>query len=239
MQLEGSCHCGAVTFSLQAHSPVPFMHCHCSICRKTAGSGGYGINLGGDAATMKVRGRRHVGIYHAVMREPGQRATRSKAGRHFCLKCGSALWLWDPRWPELVHRTHRRSTRRCPSRKRSSKRRSTTPPRGSTCRAVRAMCTAGNGPLNRWSSGTSATACGALEAGPYAAASEGLRQRRLTLNALTISRACATATPIHTPRYCPRPSTHRTTRAQATCRHRALNTQRRRRARSRLRVSLA
>ena len=46
MHLEGSCHCGAVTFSVEAHSPVPFMHCHCSICRKTAGSGGYAINLG-------------------------------------------------------------------------------------------------------------------------------------------------------------------------------------------------
>ncbi|HVR52831.1 MAG TPA: GFA family protein, partial [Pseudorhodoferax sp.] len=23
--------------------------------------------------------------------------------RHFCGRCGSALWLWDPTWPELVH----------------------------------------------------------------------------------------------------------------------------------------
>ena len=103
MHLEGSCHCGKVRFSVEAHSPVPFMHCHCSICRKTAGSGGYAINLGGDAASLKVRGRKHLRIYHAVLREPGQRATRSPAGRHFCGECGSALWLWDPRWPELVH----------------------------------------------------------------------------------------------------------------------------------------
>jgi len=103
MRLEGSCHCRAVQFSVEAHSPVPFMHCHCSVCRKTAGSGGYGINLGADAATLKVRGRKHLGVYHAVMREEGKRATRSQAGRHFCLECGSALWLWDPRWPELVH----------------------------------------------------------------------------------------------------------------------------------------
>jgi len=92
-----------VHFSLEAHSPYPFMHCHCSICRKTAGSGGFAINLGGDASTLKVRGKKHIGIYHAVMREPGKRSTRSRAGRHFCLKCGSALWLWDPRWPELIH----------------------------------------------------------------------------------------------------------------------------------------
>ena len=103
MHLEGSCHCGAIRFSLESHTPVPFMHCHCSICRKTAGSGGYAINLGGDAATLKVRGCKHLGVYHAVLREPAKRAKRSPAGRHFCVKCGSALWLWDPRWPELIH----------------------------------------------------------------------------------------------------------------------------------------
>lgn len=103
MHLEGSCHCGAVHFRLESTSPVPFMHCHCSICRKTAGSGGYAVNLGGDATTLKVRGAQHLGTYHAVMREPGKRSTRSKAERRFCLKCGSALWLYDPRWPELIH----------------------------------------------------------------------------------------------------------------------------------------
>ena len=103
MRLEGSCHCRAVQFSVESHSPVPFMRCHCSICRKTAGSGGYGINLGAVAATLTVSGQAHVAIYHAVLREPGRREKHSPAGRHFCRVCGSALWLWDPRWPELVH----------------------------------------------------------------------------------------------------------------------------------------
>ena len=103
MQLKGSCHCGAVKFRLQSDSPVPFMHCYCTICRKTAGGGGYAINLGGDASTMKVSGEKNIGIYHALMREKGKRTKRSPAKRHFCLKCGSALWLWDPRWPELIH----------------------------------------------------------------------------------------------------------------------------------------
>ena len=103
MRLEGSCHCRAVQFSVESHSPAPFMHCHCSICRKTAGSGGYGINLGADASTLMVSGQADVAIYHAVLRESGRREKRSPAGRHFCRACGSALWLWDPRWPELVH----------------------------------------------------------------------------------------------------------------------------------------
>ncbi|NWC98411.1 GFA family protein, partial [Pseudomonas sp. P7779] len=49
MQLEGSCHCGAVSFSLESAHPYPYQRCYCSICRKTQGGGGYAINLGGDA----------------------------------------------------------------------------------------------------------------------------------------------------------------------------------------------
>lgn len=99
MLLEGSCHCGAVRFSVQSHEPVPFMRCYCSICRKTAGSGGYAINLGADFATLKVRGSRHLGVYRAKLGN----GKRSSARRHFCLRCGSPLWLYDPTWPELVH----------------------------------------------------------------------------------------------------------------------------------------
>jgi hypothetical protein len=31
------------------------------------------------------------------------RLQASPAQRHFCARCASALWLFDPRWPELVH----------------------------------------------------------------------------------------------------------------------------------------
>ena len=36
MKLNGSCHCGAVKFSVESHTPYPYMRCYCSICRKTA-----------------------------------------------------------------------------------------------------------------------------------------------------------------------------------------------------------
>lgn len=101
MKLEGSCHCRKVRFRVEAHEPVPFMRCYCSICRKTAGGGGYAMNLGADFRTLKVRGRKFLGIYRARMSEDGRR--RSGAQRHFCTQCGSALWLWDPDWPDLVH----------------------------------------------------------------------------------------------------------------------------------------
>jgi hypothetical protein len=104
MLLEGSCHCGAVRFRVRSRHPYPFNLCYCSICRKTAGGGGFAINLGGDHDTLEVEGREHVRIYHARLGEPGGRAAHeSPAERHFCGRCGSHLWLWDPRWPELVH----------------------------------------------------------------------------------------------------------------------------------------
>jgi len=104
MRLQGSCHCGAVRFSLDSATPYPYQRCYCSICRKTQGGGGYAINLGGDAGTLKVSGREHITVYRARLRPPGQSRARVSSGqRHFCKLCGSALWLYDPQWPELVH----------------------------------------------------------------------------------------------------------------------------------------
>ena len=102
MRLEGSCHCRAVRFSLESREPVPYQRCYCSICRKCQGGGGYAVNLGGDAGTLQVRGRGHVRLYHAVMRDGGKEY-RSGAERAFCAACGSGLWLFDPSWPELIH----------------------------------------------------------------------------------------------------------------------------------------
>jgi hypothetical protein len=98
MHLKGSCHCGKVRFTVEAPHPYPFNQCYCSICRKTAGGGGFAINLGADFATLAVAGGDHIRTYHARMD-----GHDSVAERKFCGECGSALWLWDPRWPDLVH----------------------------------------------------------------------------------------------------------------------------------------
>ena len=92
MLLKGSCHCGTVRFSVQSETPYPYQYCYCSICRKTAGGGGYAINIMGKAGTLKVKGRTRI-----------YRATRGGAQRHFCPKCGSALWLWDRRWGQWLY----------------------------------------------------------------------------------------------------------------------------------------
>ncbi len=98
MLLKGSCHCGATAFEVESSHPYPFNLCYCSICRKTAGGGGFAINLGADYQTLKISGNRDTGIYHALID-----GVESPAERHFCKRCASALWLYDPRWPELVH----------------------------------------------------------------------------------------------------------------------------------------
>lgn len=101
MKLEGSCHCGAVRFRLDSRHPYPFNRCYCSICRKTQGGGGYAVNLSGDADSMELQGTEDIAVYRA--RVHPEDSEPSPAERHFCRICGSALWLWDPRWPELVH----------------------------------------------------------------------------------------------------------------------------------------
>ncbi len=104
MELKGSCHCGGVRFTLRTPHAYPFNLCYCSICRKTAGGGGYAINLGGDFSTLQVHGEENITVYRARLAAEDSGSTiESSAQRRFCRICGSALWAWDPRWPELVH----------------------------------------------------------------------------------------------------------------------------------------
>ena len=93
---SGAAH--AVRFSLDSHSPCPYQRCYCSICRKSAGGGGYAINIMGIAGSLRVDGRRAIRVWHAMI--DGEEGS---AARHFCRHCGSALWVSDEQWPELVH----------------------------------------------------------------------------------------------------------------------------------------
>jgi hypothetical protein len=68
------------------------MCCYCSICRKTAGGGGYAINIMGKADTLKVKGKT---AFYKVKPSSGE--------RHFCARCASALWVWDKRWPQWLY----------------------------------------------------------------------------------------------------------------------------------------
>jgi hypothetical protein len=105
MLLEGSCHCRKVRFRVESPEPYPFMYCYCSICRKTAGGGGYAINLGALYDTLEVEGAENLRVYNAKLYDRGGEgeAPTSAAERNFCALCGSFLWVYDPSWPELVH----------------------------------------------------------------------------------------------------------------------------------------
>lgn len=98
MLLKGSCHCGAISFEVESAHPYPYNRCYCSICRKTAGGGGFAINLGADSASLRITGEQQTAVYHAHID-----GRESPAERHFCPRCASALWVYDPRWPELLH----------------------------------------------------------------------------------------------------------------------------------------
>jgi hypothetical protein len=103
IKLEGSCRCNAVTFSVDSHTPYPYQLCYCSICRKTAGGGGFAINIMGNAKSLRVRGKKALRIYRAKIMEDDGHCEKSSGQRHFCGKCASALWLFDKNWPDLVH----------------------------------------------------------------------------------------------------------------------------------------
>lgn len=104
MRIEGSCHCGAVHFTAESPEPVPFLRCYCSICRKTNGSGGYGVNIGALTETLEVAGAEHICHYDPATGATGAGEPASgQSGRRFCGRCGSGLWNWDDRWGHLFH----------------------------------------------------------------------------------------------------------------------------------------
>jgi hypothetical protein len=103
LRLEGSCRCGAVRFACDSHTPHPYQLCYCSICRKTAGGGGYAINIMGDYRTLEIAGRDAIGAYRAEIQGDDGQCRTSTGQRSFCQNCATALWLWDESWPELVH----------------------------------------------------------------------------------------------------------------------------------------
>lgn len=60
------------------------------------------INLGADAATLEVEGEEHLKTYRAMLDRGGERV-ESKHQRKFCGECGSHLWAWNERWPDILH----------------------------------------------------------------------------------------------------------------------------------------
>jgi len=102
VELKGSCHCGAVRFTVQSSTPVPYQLCLCSICRKVGGVGG-SINLGAHSKTLMIEGKEHLSVYKAVLNRGNPKECIASSERNFCSKCSTMLWLYDEQWPELLH----------------------------------------------------------------------------------------------------------------------------------------
>lgn len=99
--LLGSCQCGKVQFSVESETPVPFLFCFCSICRKTGGAA-FGCNIMGVRETLKLKGKRSMRAYNARIREKGKPTEISEGKRWFCTSCGSHLYLTDERFPKGI-----------------------------------------------------------------------------------------------------------------------------------------
>ncbi|EEP78620.1 conserved hypothetical protein [Uncinocarpus reesii 1704] len=102
-KLDGSCQCGAVEFTLQSHTPVPYQLCACSICRKVGGYSG-SVNLGGIAESLQIlKGKDAIKKYKAIKDRGKPNESMCSSERSFCSNCSTMLWLWDNHFPELVH----------------------------------------------------------------------------------------------------------------------------------------
>ena len=102
MKLEGSCHhrpCGSRS---NPHSPI----LHALLLLDLPQDGKWRRlrhQSGWRLSHAQIDGREHLGIYRARLTDADGGTRVSEGRRHFCRLCGSALWLWDPSWPDLVH----------------------------------------------------------------------------------------------------------------------------------------
>ena len=105
MMIQGSCHCGKFRYSATTRTPYPYMRCYCTICRKTAGGGGYGINIMADANTLSLECDHSPPYFQArIQDDSGPPEGRvSPARRHLCDRCGTFLYVADPRWPDAIY----------------------------------------------------------------------------------------------------------------------------------------
>jgi hypothetical protein len=89
---EGSCLCGAVSFSLLGE-PLMVSHCHCSMCRKGHGAA-FATYITIEKANVRfLSGGDNLTVYNSS----------STILRKFCRTCGSNVeWSGHPKYPGWV-----------------------------------------------------------------------------------------------------------------------------------------
>ena len=78
---KGSCNCGAVAFQVKVKLEDVYI-CHCSICRKSTGSGGIAVSVVANEDFAWCAGQSNIKTWH----KPGHDWETS-----FCINCGSPL----------------------------------------------------------------------------------------------------------------------------------------------------
>ncbi len=86
MQIDGACHCGAVTFTALI-DPSRVMVCHCSDCQILSGAPFRAV-VAASTETLKVHGK--TKSYIKVAQSGNRRA------QVFCPECATPLWATAP-----------------------------------------------------------------------------------------------------------------------------------------------
>lgn len=92
MQIDGSCHCGAVSFTALI-DPARVMACHCSDCQVLSGAPFRAVAVA-PFDTLKVQGTTKA--YVKVAQSGNPRA------QVFCPECATPLWATAPENPVSV-----------------------------------------------------------------------------------------------------------------------------------------
>ncbi len=92
MTKTGHCHCGNVTYEVIA-KPVAMRQCHCNACRRITGTG-HNVQAFFKSDDVKITGKTST---HKSTSDSGNIRTR-----HFCPNCGSRLFAYNSKTPELV-----------------------------------------------------------------------------------------------------------------------------------------
>ena len=79
--MKGECHCGEVSYIINMQVKDVFI-CHCSLCRKSTGSGGIAVCIVPNANFKWLSGEEYLKYWP----KPGH-----DWHTHFCMQCGSSL----------------------------------------------------------------------------------------------------------------------------------------------------
>ncbi len=93
MKIEGSCHCGKVSYEAEA-DPAKAGICHCTDCQTLSGSP-YVAFIQVPKEGFKLRGEPKIYVKTA--------ASGNRRAQAFCPECGSRLWASAEHDPQLYN----------------------------------------------------------------------------------------------------------------------------------------